>query len=558
MDRKMTEDRDDSSKMADALSDVNAAWMKDEEAFRRCCRALGKNLQSTHAKVLTHLQSLPENPADDGESGLVQWVGEMAWSSQQYHRVWSDWLSDCVDLAPELPDASRRQARFWINQVQTMLEPTHWFWTNPKAVQRFVQTRGESLSQGLRNWLDDATDRHGLVCLSDPESFTLGKDLAATKGSVIFRNELMELIQYAPQTETVRRVPIVLIQPWINKYYIFDLSARNSFVSYLVRQGYTVFITSWKNPGPELRHLTFEDYMIKGALQAVRISRDVCKAPRVHLAGYCIGGTLITTLMGWLAQDRTDSTVADVTLFSTLVDFSQPGDIGSLLQPEIIDAVEERMAECGILGERQIAAAFRMLNPKDLIWRYVVHNYFLGERPPKSDMLYWNSDGTNLPQAMCRFYLKTFYQENRIIIPGALQIGGRAIDLGRVQIPFYVVGSAKDHICPWRSTFRTCGLVGGKVRFVLADEGHITGIVNPPSKWSKKKYWAAAATRRRDADKWLEKQTPEQGSWWPDWVRWLGRRSGPRVQPPGMGSRSHTPLCPAPGTYVMESSRGRS
>jgi polyhydroxyalkanoate synthase len=550
--QKMTENKDDLSNLADALSDVNAAWMKDGQAFRRCCRTLGENLQTTHAKVLSHLQSLPDGSADDGESGLVQWVGKMAWSSQQYHRVWSDWLSDCVDRAPQLPDASRLQARFWINQVQTMLEPTHWFWTNPKAVQRFVQTRGESLTQGLRNWLDDATDRHGLVCLSDPEGFTLGKDLAATEGSVIFRNELMELIQYAPQTETVRRVPIVLVQPWINKYYIFDLSARNSFVSYLVRQGYTVFITSWKNPGPELRHLTFEDYMIKGALQAVEISRDVCKASKVHLAGYCIGGTLVTTLMGWLAHDETDGPVADVTLFSTLVDFSQPGDIGNLLQPEIIAAVEEQMDECGILGEHQIATAFRMLNPKDLIWRYVVHNYFLGEQPPRSDMLYWNSDGTNLPQAMCRFYLKTFYQENRIVTPGALQIGGRAIDLGRVQTPFYVVGAAKDHICPWRSTFRTCGLVGGKVRFVLADEGHITGIVNPPSKWSKKKYWAAAATRRRDADKWLGKQTPEKGSWWPDWSRWLERRSGPRVQPPGMGSRSHPALGPAPGTYVME------
>lgn len=546
------ENQDDAFEMADALSDVNAAWMKDEEAFRRCCRTLGENLQSTHAKVLTQLQSFPEELADNGESAIVQWVGKLAWSSQQYHRMWSDWITDYVDLAPELPKPSRRRARFWINQIQTMLEPANCFWTNPKAVQRFVQSKGESLSQGFRNWLDDATNRNGLVSLSDPNSFTIGENLAVTAGSVIFRNELMELIQYAPQTETVRQVPIVLVQPWINKYYIFDLSARNSFVSYLVRQGYTVFITSWKNPEPDQRHITFEDYMFRGALQAVQIAREVCKVPKVHLAGYCIGGTLVTTLMGWLAHDETDNPVTDVTLFSTLVDFSQPGDIGVLLQPEIIDAVEKQVDEIGILADHKIAAAFRMLNPRDLIWRYVVQNYFLGEKPPRSDMLYWNSDGTNLPQAMCNYYLKTFYKENRVASPKALQIGDRAIDLGMVHAPFYVVGAAKDHICPWRSTFQTCRLIRGKVRFVLSEEGHITGIVNPPSQWSKKKYWAAAATRRRDADKWLRKQAPSKGSWWPDWIRWLGQRSGPSVLPPGLGSQSHPPLCPAPGTYVLE------
>ncbi|MEJ2154166.1 MAG: hypothetical protein P8X96_02430 [Desulfobacteraceae bacterium] len=546
------ENKSDPFDIADALSDVNTAWMKDDEAFRRCCHTLNESLQSTHAKVLKHLQSFPEDIRDDGESTIVQWVGKMAWSSQQYHRAWSEWIAAYVDHAPDLPKSSRRRARFWINQIQNMLEPANYFWTNPKAVQRFFQSRGESLSQGLRNWMDDASTRKGLVSLCDESSFTLGQDLAATAGSVIFRNELMELIQYAPQTEKVRQIPIVLVQPWINKYYIFDLSRHNSFVAYLVRQGFTVFITSWKNPGPDLRHITFADYMFKGALRAAQVAREVCNVPSVHLAGYCIGGTLITTLMGWLAQEKTDIPISDVTLFSTLVDFSEPGDIGVLLPPDIIEAVEEQTADTGILEKHQIAATFRMLNPRDLIWRYAVNNYFFGEKPPRSDMLYWNSDGTNLPQAMCNFYLNAFYKANRIVHPGGLIIGGRSIDLGMVRTPFYIVGAAKDHICPWKSAFKTCRLMGGKVRFILADEGHITGIVNPPSKWSKKKYWAAAATRRRNADKWLEKQVTSKGSWWPDWIHWLEPKSGPKVLPPRAGTPTLPPLCPAPGTYVLE------
>ncbi len=312
------EKRGDPFGMTDALSDVNAAWLQDNNAFHASCQTLSKNLQATHSEVVKHLQSFPEK-GTDSDSALVQWIQKMAWSSQQYHRVWSEWIGTYVDQAPDLPALSRQRARFWVNQIQTMLEPANYFWTNPKAVQRFVRSKGESLNRGLRNWLEDASKRKGLVSLADQHSFTVGKDLAATPGWVIYRNELMELIQYAPQTDKVRQVPIVLVQPWINKYYIFDLSAQNSFVAYLVRRGYTVFITSWKNPGSNLRHLTFEDYMFRGALQSIHIARQVCNTHHVHLAGYCIGGTLVTTLMGWLAHDQAEDPVSDATLFSAQV-----------------------------------------------------------------------------------------------------------------------------------------------------------------------------------------------------------------------------------------------
>lgn len=538
--------------ISETFNDLNDAWHKDRDAFSRCCQTLNSAMRAAHQKVISRVQAVsPKMPAN-GEEMLMHWVNHWAWSSRQYHNVLCEWLAHYVEHAPKLPSESRQTAHFWVRQIRAMLDPSNYFWTNPKAVQRLIESKGESLNQGMRQWMEDMNGRHGLVSLSDQKSFCLGENLAATPGSVVFQNELMELIQYAPQTEKVWRVPIVLIQPWINKYYIFDLSRNNSFVSYLVRQGYSVFITSWKNPGPQMRHITFEDYMRKGALQAVKVASEVCSSSHVHLAGYCIGGTLVATLAGWLARQKDSGPIVDISLFATLLDFSRPGDLAAMINPKAMDAIQGLVAENGILEDHHIAAAFRLLNPDDLIWRYVVNNYFYGESPPRSDMLFWNSDSTNLPEAMCTFYLKSFYLENRISRSNALSIGKRFIDLKQVRSPLYIVGAAKDHICPWQSTFRSCRLMGGKVRYVLSDEGHITGIVNPPSKWSKKKYWAGTATRRRYPDKWLQKQSPSKGSWWPDWHHWLAPRNGEQVSPPSMGSKKYPPLCPAPGTYVLE------
>jgi polyhydroxyalkanoate synthase len=536
-----------------AFADLNGAWQHDRKAFIRCCRTLEESMLSTHERVYNHLLAdLPSKAPDSGVELLMHWTRKLSWSSKQYHHILCNWLTHYVDLAPDLSPQSRQKARFWIRQIQAMLEPSNFFWTNPKAVERFLKSKGESLSQGLRNWAEDMKTGHGLVSLADQKSFQVGKNLGTTPGKVIFRNNIMELIQYSPQSERVWQIPIVLIQPWINKYYIFDLSPRNSFTAFLVRQGFTVFITSWKNPGPQMRHTRFEDYMYQGALKAVNTARNICNSSQVHLAGYCIGGTLAATLMGWLAHEETASPVADTTLFSTLLDFSNPGDLGVMIHPGAINVLEELMVENGVLKDQQIAAAFRLLNPNDLIWRYVVNNYFYGEPPPRSDMLYWNSDSTNLPEAMCTFYLKSFYLENRLARANALSFGRRPINLKNVKAPFYIVGAAKDHICPWQSTFQTCRLVGGKVRYILTDEGHITGIVNPPSPWSKKKYRAGAATRRRNPEKWLHKAPKSEGSWWTDWIDWLKPRSGNQVPPPAMGSQTYPPICPAPGTYVLE------
>ncbi len=531
--------------------DLNAAWMKNHDALAVNCQELNQAMHRATQKVYDHMQvALAETPPSAGEA-LLQWVQKLAWSSRQYHQVLSDWLISHVEQAPDLTPATRRQARFWVRQINEMIAPSNFFWTNPQAVQRFVRSDGRSLFNGWHNWMIDLQRGDGLLRLTDQESFSVGHNLATTPGQVVYRNALVEVIQYAPQTERVHQVPVVLIQPWINKYYIFDLTAQNSLIRYLVCKGFTVFVTSWKNPDADMRHITFEDYMCNGALATIQVARTICRSPKVHAAGYCIGGTLLAALMGWLAHDE-HQPVADVTLFATMLDFSQPGDLGCFLTPDTLSAIEQAVAAKGVLKDNLMALTFRMLNPGELIWRYVVNNYFYGEPPPRSEILFWNSDSTRLPEAMCNFYLKSFYIENRMATPNALKVTQRPIDLKQVRQPHYLVGAAKDHICPWQATFQTCRLVSGPVRYILADEGHITGFVNPPSPWSKKKYWAGAASRRRDHSKWLQRQTPSKGSWWPDWVAWLTPRSGSKVPPPSMGCKAHPALAPAPGTYVLE------
>lgn len=532
--------------------DLNTAWMRDTKGFSAYCQSLCRDLQAVGEIAAEQLQTSKARAGGNNSNALVDMIRNLSRVSQQYHQVLSRRFIEYVRRAPDLDADIRDRAQFWIRQLLEMMTPSNCFWTNPKAVQSFMKSEGESLLKGINNWLTDLQHNGGLPQLTDKTAFAVGRNLAVTPGQVVYRNQLLEVIQYAPSTPLSRKVPIVLIQPWINKYYIFDLSPQNSFVRYLVGQGFTVFITSWKNPISDMSHIAFEDYMLHGALQAVNVARDICQTRQVHAAGYCIGGTLLVALMGWLAHEQDDQPIADATLFAGLADFAEPGDLKVFVNPTVFKTVEQLVAADGVLKQHYLSFAFRLLNSGDLIWRYVSNNYFYGEAPPRSDMLYWNSDGTNLPGAMCTFYLRSFYLENRMVQPNKLILDHRPIDLKRVRVPIYAVGAQKDHICPWPSTFQICRLTSGPVRYVLANEGHITGIVNPPSQWNKKQFWAGAATRRRDAGKWLQKQKPVTGSWWPDWMAWLQPRSGPETSPPTMGSGQYPPLGPAPGTYVFE------
>ncbi|MGV8079562.1 MAG: PHA/PHB synthase family protein [Syntrophales bacterium] len=542
--------------ITEVFQGVEGSWRENSEERNIRILELIAGLQRISMEEAVRVAGgVPEKPLTNGKDGefLLEAVRQNTEAARKIYGQCTAWLRDMVERGPGLNARERERASFWIRQLVQALSPANSFWTNPAAVLRCLTSDGESLRRGILRWIEDQGRGEFLPPMVDRTAFRPGENIGTTEGAVVHRNELMELIQYRPATDRVYAVPVVFIQPWINKYYIFDLEEETSFVRYLTRNGFTVFITSWRNPGPEMRGVTLDDYLLRGALEAVRAARSICGVPAVHAAGYCIGGTVLAALMAWLAAGsrRGERPVADWTLFSTLTDFSEPGELGFLVTHRSVAFVEGLMEHCGILDGRLIDASFRLLRSDSLIWRNFVNGYLYGCDPPKSNVLYWNSDSTNLPEAMASFFLRTFYLENRFPEPGGLVLGGRPLDLGRVREPLYVVGALLDHISPWRGTFRTCRLAGGPVRYVLAGDGHITGIVNPPSEFGRKRYRAGEDGLDGDPDAWLAGREERPGSWWEDWTEWLARRSGPSSPPPPLGNRRHPAREKAPGTYVF-------
>jgi polyhydroxyalkanoate synthase len=541
-----------------ATMDVQRCWEEHPLELSRKQADLLLKLQEATTEELRQLlvpgDSPPgEKPRSPDFLEALKSGGQLA---RRHHAIYQDWLRTLIGGAPGLQEKQRERMLFWTRQLINALSPSNYFWTNFSAVKRFMDSDGESLSRGLRSWTEDLLEGHPLMRMVDSKAFQVGRDIAATPGAVVFRNDLMELIQYEPATDTTYRVPVLFIQPWINKYYIFDLAPPMSFVRYLQQKGFTVFMISWKNPDPSMRNVTFDDYMLRGALQAIRVASSICHNAPVHAAGYCIGGTALSALMAWLnsgpASQKQSFPVADWTLFSSLVDFSEPGDIGFFVTQQSVEAIEAMMKAQGFLSEKFIELVFRLLGSDSLIWRNFTNSFLYGQSPPKSDLLFWNSDSTRLPEKMCSFYLREFYLKNKLVEKNALRLGGRPIDLGRITQPLYAVGTQIDHICPWKSTFKVCDKVHGPVRYVLSSEGHITGIVNPPSEMSRRKFWAGEAEGETDPDRWLSGREERRGSWWEDWTQWLQARSLSPGEPPTMGCRRYPTLEKAPGSYVME------
>ncbi|MGI8738139.1 MAG: PHA/PHB synthase family protein [Gammaproteobacteria bacterium] len=467
--------------------------------------------------------------------------------------LYSQWMEEAIYKAPKLTYKTRRKAAFWTSELLNGMAPTNFFWTNPEAVMRAINTGGKSCFDGWRNFLGDVAA--GKISMVDESAFEVGVNLATTPGAVVFRNELVELIQYAPATDKVKSVPIVIVAPWINKYYILDLNQRYSLVRHLVGQGFTVFVTSWKNPGADMRDTSFEDYMLKGVLASVNAARDICGAQQVHLTGYCIGGTLVSALAAWLEREpdrKSQSPVAHVTMLTTLVDFSEPGEMAVFIDKNSLDALDDLMAHHGFLDGNDMVMSFRTLRSNGLIWNHWVQNYLLGETPPAFDVLYWNSDSTRMPYAMHSFYLREFYLNNKLIRPDGLTLGGRPIDLTRITLPIYVVATEQDHIAPWKAAFKICALAKGPVRFVLATSGHIMGVLSPPVDPPKRGYRMGEATGANDPEAWRAQLDKTSNSWWTDWVAWLKPRCGELRKPPGLGNKKYPQLAPAPGDYVME------
>lgn len=462
-------------------------------------------------------------------------------------------LEDAIFAAPDLDAKTRRRAAFWARQVLNAIAPSNFLWSNPLALHGFINSGGMSLVKGFQQWLQDIERRD--VSMVDGDALVIGRDIAATHGQVVYRNRLMEVIQYAPSTGTVHAIPVVIIAPWINKYYVLDLDARKSMVRYLVEQGFTVFMTSWKNPDASMAQVGFDDYLREGALQIVEVARQICGVPQVHAVGYCIGGTLLATLLAWLGHGsaRERSPIAHATLFTTLTDFTEPGDIDVFITDKSVEFIEAMMEQNGgVLDGKSMADSFRMLRANSLIWHYVVQNYLFGKEPAPLDVLQWNVDTTRLPAAMHSFYLRELYLHNRLVKPDSLSIAGRSIDLGMVRTPLYLVGTEQDHIAPWRETFKLAGLVRGPVHYTLAASGHILGVLSPPVKPPKRWYWSGVATHATDPDSWLDSQTRMPGSWWDNWTGWLRGRCPERVPARAPGSEQYPALEPAPGRYVLE------
>jgi len=472
---------------------------------------------------------------------------------KQLYLLASDYLlQEAEETANGQADTEeQRRLKFHLRQFVEAMAPVNFFLTNPAAIKRVIETGGTSLVDGARNLMSDLED--GSLSMVDSEAFEVGENLATTPGKVVYRNRLMELIQYEPQTEKVHEVPIVFIPPWINKYYIVDLSPENSFVKYMLEQGFQFFMISWKNPDASMADVKFEDYMHEGPLEAVDVALEITGADKVNPVGYCIGGTLLAMMMAYLAagDDEERQKLGPPTFMVSLQDFSEVGELSAFIDEPQVEFMEMQMLERGYLGGRNLANVFNLLQPRQLVWSNVINNYLLGQTPPAFDMLYWNSDSTRQPRDAQNWYLRNTYLENNLVKPGKIEFDGRPLDLGKITGDIYAVGAEKDHIVPWRSAWSIGKLTGGNVRFTLAAGGHIAGMMAPPDK--AKGYWASEETGRYETpEEWLENAEQHEGTWWEDFISWLEPHSGEKVDPPQVGSDQYPPIEDAPGTYVKE------
>ena len=455
-------------------------------------------------------------------------------------------LHDAVSSVDGLSEETRKKVNFYTRQYIDALSPSNFALTNPQVLRETLHSGGQNLLKGLNNLLADI--ERGGIRMADEKAFKLGVNIATTPGKVVFQNELMQLIQYAPSTETVFKRPLLVIPPWINKYYILDLREKNSFVRWAVEQGHTVFVISWVNPDGRYAEKTFEDYMFEGPLAALDAIGQAAGENRINIIGYCLGGTLLGATLAWMAE-KGDARAASATFLASLLDFSIPGELGVFIDEAQVENLERRMQERGYLEGSEMAATFNMLRANDLVWSFVVNNYLLGKDPFPFDLLYWNSDSTRMPAKMHSFYLREMYLANRLRVPGGITLGGVPIDLGKIAIPAYFVSTLEDHIAPWKSTYKGACLLSGPTRFVLGGSGHIAGIVNPPSA-KKYGYWTGSELPE-SADEWQAGATRSEGSWWIDWQAWIAGLNGPARAParvPGAGALQA--LADAPGSYV--------
>ncbi|NPV04700.1 MAG: alpha/beta fold hydrolase [Syntrophaceae bacterium] len=494
------------------------------------------------------IEPLPQDRRFTGEA-WQRWPYKLYWQSfllaQQW---WHNATSGVQGVSRRHEDFVSFAARQWLD----VFSPSNYLWSNPEILGATIEQGGRNLVRGAQHVFDD----WGRAVLgrkpAGAEAFEVGRNLAVTPGKVVLRNRLIELIQYAPATETVRPEPVLIVPAWIMKYYILDLSPHNSLVRHLVEKGHTVFVISWKNPGPEDRDLGLEDYRTLGVMAALEAVSAIVPGPKIHAAGYCLGGTLLAIAAAAMARDG-DERLRSLTLLTSQTDFSEPGELTLFIDESQVTFLENMMWDQGYLDSRQMAGAFQMLRTNDLVWSRVVRDYLMGERRPMNDLMAWNADATRMPYRMHTEYLRRLYLQNDLA-QGRFEAGGQPVALGDIRIPLFVVGTETDHVSPWRSVYKIHLLADTDITFVLTSGGHNVGVVNPPG--NDRAYFRIATKRESDRhvdpDRWVEQNPPQKGSWWPSWVSWLAALSGEPVPPPPTGAKDagYPPLGDAPGTYV--------
>ena len=537
------------------LGHVAEYWLEDPQRAVEVQTRLGKAYLDLWASAVKRLAGQDSTPVAKPEASDKRFT-DPEWSSNQFYDflkqaylLTTRWANQLVSDAAGLDPHTRQKADFYVRQIANAMSPSNFVLTNPELLRETMTSNADNLVRGMRMLAEDIETGGGDLKIrqSDAAMFEVGRNLATTPGKVIFQNELMQLVQYAPSTATVLKRPLLIVPPWINKFYVLDLTPEKSFIKWCVDQGLTVFCISWVNPDAHLAQKSFEDYVRQGPLAALDAIREATGEDKVHTVGYCVGGTLLAVALAAMAAWH-DERIVSATLFAAQVDFTHAGDLKVFVDEEQVEAIERKMAERGYLESGSMATVFNMLRSNDLVWPYVINNYLKGKAPFPFDLLYWNSDATRLPAANHSFYLRNCYLDNKLS-KGKMMVGDTPIDLKAVTVPIYNLATREDHIAPAKSVLLGCKFFGGPVRLVLSGSGHIAGVVNPPDK-KKYQYWTGPRPRNADVDGWLAKAKENPGSWWPDWLVWLTRQSPTEVPARIPGDGALKAIEDAPGSYV--------
>ncbi|HIJ63563.1 MAG TPA: class I poly(R)-hydroxyalkanoic acid synthase [Rhodospirillaceae bacterium] len=541
--------------IGDAFLQMTTRMMTDPARLVEAQMNLWQDYMQLWQSTARRLMGEASAPVVQPEEGDRRFKDEM-WQDnevfdfiKQSYLLTARWIQGVVHDVDGLDDHTAKKVDFYTRQFIDAMAPSNFAMTNPEVLRATVETGGENLLKGLDHLLQDLERGKGKLAIrmTDLDAFKVGENIATTPGKVIYRNDLIELLQYTPTTEKVHKAPLMIIPPWINKYYILDLRPKNSFIRYAVEQGHTVFVISWVNPDEKLAKKSFEDYMVDGPLAALDVIEQACGERQVNAIGYCLGGTLLASTLAYMAT-KDDDRILSATYFTTMTDFAEAGELSVFIDEDQLSSLEEKMRERGYLDGSEMAGTFNMLRANDLIWSFVVNNYLLGKEPFPFDLLYWNSDSTRMPAAMHSFYLRKMYQENRLIEPGGIRLKGVPIDLRKIKVPSYIISAREDHIAPWKSTYAATRLYTGPVKFVLSASGHIAGIINPPE--AKKYCYWTNPKNAKDPEVWFNGAKQHEGSWWPDWAEWTAKFGGAQVAARLPGDGKVKTIEDAPGSYA--------